>query len=162
MSRFIYSFIIYFLFWVAFTSSLRSDELIAGAVLALVLAWLTGKEFSEEGMKNFSFRRIYYGFLYIFVFLWEMVKANVDVALRVINPKIPINPGIVEVPTKLKTNAAKLALANSITLTPGTLSVDVIDDKLYIHWINVKTEDPKETVEHISAVFEKYIKEIFE
>ena len=113
-------------------------------------------------MKNFSLRRLYYGFLYVFVFLWEMVKANVDVALRVINPKIPINPGIVEVPTKLKTNAAKLALANSITLTPGTLSVDVIDDKLYIHWIYVKTQDPAKTAAEISAVFEKYIKEIFE
>jgi len=162
MSRYVFSFVVYLLFWVAFTSSLRPDELLAGVVLALVLAWLTGKEFSEDGMKNFSLRRIYYGILYIFVFLWEMVKANVDVALRVINPKIPINPGIVEVPTKLKTNVAKLALANSITLTPGTLTVDVIDDKLYIHWIYVKTEDPKETVAHISEVFEKYIKEIFE
>ncbi len=162
MSRYVFSFVVYLLFWVAFTSSLRPDELLAGVVLALVLAWLTGKEFSEDGMKNFSLRRIYYGILYIFVFLWEMVKANVDVALRAINPKIPINPGTVEVPTKLKTNVAKLALANSITLTPGTLTVDVIDDKLYIHWIYVKTEDPKETVAHISEVFEKYIKEIFE
>jgi multicomponent Na+:H+ antiporter subunit E len=147
---------------VAFTSSLHTDELLAGGLLALILAFLTGKEFSEDGMKNFSVHRLYYGFLYIFVFLWEMIKANVDVAMRFIQPKIPLNPGIVEVPTNLKTNVAKLALANSITLTPGTLSVDIIDDKLYIHWIDVKSEKPEETFKYISAVFEKYLKEIFE
>ena len=152
----------FFIFWVAFTTSLQTDELIVGAVVALVMAFYTGKQFSEGGLSNLSFRKIVFTVRYLFVFIWEMIKANVDVALRVLNPKMPINPGIVEVPTQLKSNVAKLALANSITLTPGTLSVDVIGDKLYIHWINVTTTNPEEAFEQISAVFEKYIKEIFE
>jgi len=162
MSKFIFSFIIYFAFWLAFTTSLQTDEVIAGALVALLMALLTGKHFSDDGMKNLSPRKLWYALLYLFVFLWEMLKANLDVARRVITPKIPINPGIVEVPTKLQSNVAKLALANSITLTPGTLTVDIIDDKLYIHWIDVRTEDPEQTFRQISGVFEKYIKEIFE
>ena len=162
MSRLLFSFIVFFLFWAAFTSSLDPQELGVGALVALIIAVLAGKEITEDGMKNFSFHRIQYTVRYIFVFFWEMVKANVDVAKRIIQPTIPINPGIVEVPTKLKSNVAKLALANSITLTPGTLTVDIIDDKLYIHWIDVKSENPEENFREISSVFEKYIKEIFE
>jgi multicomponent Na+:H+ antiporter subunit E len=162
MSRLLFSFIVFFLFWVAFTSSLDPQELGVGALVALIIAVLAGKEITEDGMKNFSFHRIQYTIRYIFVFIWEMIKANVDVAKRIIQPTIPINPGIVEVPTKLKSNVAKLALANSITLTPGTLTVDIIDDKLYIHWIDVKSENPEENFKTISSVFEKYIKEIFE
>jgi multicomponent Na+:H+ antiporter subunit E len=162
MSRLLFSFIVFFLFWVAFTSSLDPQELGVGALVALVIALLAGKEITEDGMKNFSFHRIQYAIRYIFVFIWEMIKANLDVAKRIIQPTIPINPGIVEIPTKLKSNVAKLALANSITLTPGTLTVDIIDDKLYIHWIDVKSEDPSENFKEISSVFEKYIKEIFE
>ncbi len=162
MSRLLFSFIVFFLFWVAFTSSLDPQELGVGALVALIIAVLAGKEITEDGMKNFSFHRIQYTVRYIFVFIWEMIKANIDVAKRIIQPTIPINPGIVEVPTKLKSNVAKLALANSITLTPGTLTVDIIGDKLYIHWIDVKSENPEENFKAISAVFEKYIKEIFE
>ncbi len=162
MSRILFSFIVFFLFWVALTSSLDPQELGVGALVSLIIAFLAGKEITEDGMKNFSFRRIQYTIRYLFVFFWEMIKANLDVAMRIIQPVIPINPGIVEVPTKLKSNVAKLALANSITLTPGTLTVDIIDDKLYIHWIDVKSENPEENFKEISSVFEKYIKEIFE
>jgi len=91
-----------------------------------------------------------------------MIKANIDVAKRVIRKNIPLNPGIVEIETSLQSNVAKMVLANSITLTPGTLSVDVINDKLYIHWIDVLSENPKEATQKISALFESYIKEIFE
>ena len=162
MSGYVYSFLVYFALWLAFTTSLQRGELIIGALVALLMSLFTARQFTEIGMKNLTPRKIVFAIRYAFVFLWEMVKANVDVALRVINPRMPINPGIVEVPTQLKSNTAKLALANSITLTPGTLSVDVIDDKLYVHWINVTTQDPQEAFQQISAVFEKYIKEIFE
>jgi len=70
-------------------------------------------------------------------FFWEMAKANIDVAYRVITGKI--NPGIVKISPNLKTDLGVTVLANSITLTPGTLSVSV-DEKtndLYVHWINV-------------------------
>ena len=69
-----------------------------------------------------------------------MAKANIDVAYRVITGRI--KPGIVKISPKLKTDAGLTMLANSITLTPGTLSVDVDEETndLYVHWINVKKE----------------------
>jgi len=80
----------------------------------------------------------------------------------VFHPEIPIRPGIVKVKTSLKTDIAKTFLANSITLTPGTLTVDFIDDNLYIHWINIISDDPEVETELIVSKFEKFLKKIFE
>jgi multicomponent Na+:H+ antiporter subunit E len=97
------------------------------------------------------------------VFLYYLVKANFDVMYRALHPQMPIKPGIVKIKTNLKTDSAITALANSITLTPGTLTVDVTDDGyLYIHWINVAAEDVEQATKHISETFEWFIKRIFE
>jgi multicomponent Na+:H+ antiporter subunit E len=53
-------------------------------------------------------------------------------------------------------------LANSITMTPGTISVDIIGDELFVHWIYIKSEDPAVYSQKIAGKFEKYIKKIFE
>ena len=76
-------------------------------------------------------------------FLVALVQANLDVATRVITGKI--NPGIIKIPTGLKSDGALTLLANSITLTPGTLSVDANEEtrELYVHWINVTTDTPQ-------------------
>ena len=63
--------------------------------------------------------------------------------------------------TGLKSDSGKLALANSITLTPGTLTMDVEGDKLLIHWINVKSTDTKKATKAISSRFERFLKVIF-
>ena len=54
-----------------------------------------------------------------------------------------------------------MILANSITLTPGTFTIDVVGDKLLIHWINVSSEDPGEATALIGRRFERYLKEVF-
>jgi multicomponent Na+:H+ antiporter subunit E len=54
-----------------------------------------------------------------------------------------------------------MVLANSITLTPGTLSIDIIDDTFYIHWIDVKTTDPEKAYTEIAETFEKILLKIF-
>lgn len=102
-----------------------------------------------------------YSVIYIFVFLKELVVSNIDVAGRVINPKLPIKPGIVKVKTKLNSRIAKTILANSITLTPGTLTVDIKDEYLYIHWIEIKHDDLEGATQDIVAKFEKYLEVIF-
>ena len=102
-----------------------------------------------------------YSVIYIFVFLKELVVSNIDVAGRVINPKLPIKPGIVRVKTKLNSRIAKTILANSITLTPGTLTVDIKDEYLYIHWIEIKHDDLEGATQDIVAKFEKYLEVIF-
>ncbi len=106
--------------------------------------------------------RIIWFLWYLPIFLWECVKANIDVAYRVLSPRMPIKPGIVKVRTGLKTDIAKTFLANSITMTPGTLSVDIKGDVLYIHWIYVRDEDMEKATQIIVSKFEKHLKRIFE
>jgi len=102
-----------------------------------------------------------YTFIYIIVFLYELIKSNLDVARRVITPALPIKPGIVEVKTRLRSKMGRMILANSITLTPGTLTIDMVEDTLYIHWIDVKTENIEEATEKIVRKFEKYLEKIY-
>lgn len=161
MSRFLFTFIVLFLIWLGFTTSLATAELITGAVLSLIIASFSYKTFTVEGLGFFSPRRVFLIIKYLFVFMIALIKANIDVAKRVISPKLPINPGIVEYKTQLTNPTAVTILANSITLTPGTLTVDVIDNSLFIHWIDVTTKDPEGIVREIGEDFEKILKEFF-
>jgi multicomponent Na+:H+ antiporter subunit E len=91
-----------------------------------------------------------------------VVVANLDVVYRVVHPDMPIHPGIVKVKTTLTNPAGRTMLANSITLTPGTLSVDIVDEYLYIHWINVQAEDVEGATKEIVSKFEGMLRRIFE
>lgn len=116
-----------------------------------------------SGIGKFNFKRIFWFLYYILLFMWLCLKANFDVAYRVLHPKLPIKPGIVKVKTSLKSPIARVTLANSITLTPGTLSVDITDDGyLYIHWIYVISEDVEIASGKIVHQFERILLKIFE
>ncbi len=159
--RFFSTLIIYFIFWLAYTSSFATEELLIGIVIAALLSLFTYKSFSQIKSDNNIFKRITSFITYIPIFIIEMVKANIDVARRVINPNLPINPGIVKINTDLKSDYAKLFLANSITLTPGTLTMDVKDENLYIHWIDVVSTNKDEQKEQIAGKFEDTLGGIF-
>jgi len=117
------------------------EELIIGAVFSIILGAITRNMFFKRNLRMLNPKRWFLFLVYVVgPFFWGMAKANIDVAYRVITGRI--NPGIVKISPKLKTDLGITMLANSITLTPGTLSVD-IDEKtndLYVHWINVKKE----------------------
>jgi len=162
VSRYISTAVALFCLWLLLTSTSNAQEVVAGAVLALLVAALGYKDFTTRGLRIFSPRRLLNLLIYLPVFFWEMIKANFDVAYRVIHPRMPIRPGIVAIKTELKTDIGKLFLANSITLTPGTLTMDVQGEYLFIHWINVKGEDVERASEFISARFEKHLKAICE
>jgi multicomponent Na+:H+ antiporter subunit E len=129
-------------------------------LVALVAVLTSGKYPHREWLLNPA--RLFWLLLYVPYFLYYCVKANLDVAYRVVHPDMPIHPGIVKVRTKLKTKLAKTFLANSITLTPGTLTVDIAGEDLYVHWINVDTEDPRERTDEIVGRFEGFLTRIFE
>ncbi len=140
-------------------------EIIFGIILSIVVAIIARKIFVKESYRMVNPMRWLRFIGYLFYFFYEMAKANVDVAYRVITGKI--NPGIVKISPDLKTDLGITMLANSITLTPGTLSVDIDEEKndLYIHWINVKKEAlEKKPVEcrFVCAGFENWIRGIAE
>jgi multicomponent Na+:H+ antiporter subunit E len=161
MKRFIHFLIILFI-WLLLSWSFTLQEILAGIVIALLAELFLGDIFPYEAVIVFHPRRLFWMFVYMWVFLWAMVKANFDVAYRVLNIYMPIKPGIVKVRTKLKTDMGRTFLANSITLTPGTMSVDMIGDHIYIHWINVVSPDIQKDTEIIVAHFERYLERIFE
>lgn len=161
MKRFLY-FLILFAVWLLLTWSLDVQNIVAGLVIAVITTLLIGNLFFDNPAKMFEPRRIFWFLYYIPVFLIHMVKANLDVAYRVLHKDIPIRPGIVRVKTTLKSDLGLTFLANSITLTPGTLTIDIIGSDMYIHWINVRSDDPEQQTAIIVTRFENILKKVFE
>ncbi len=160
--RYIIYFIIGFCLWLLLTLSVNLDHLIAGVIVVLLGTIIFGGYFTNKPVKFLQLHRLFWFIIYIPFFIWYMFKANIDVAYRVLHPERPIKPGIVKIRTTLKTNIAKVFLANSITLTPGTMTCEIDDDYLYIHWIWVESTEIEEASKIIASPFEKYLRRIFE
>jgi len=156
-------FVLAFITWLILTWSLDIQVVIVGLIASGGIAVLFQKILPREYRVLISPVRIFWLLVYVPVFFYYMLKANLDVVYRALHPKMPIKPGIVKIKTTLKTESGITALANSITLTPGTLTVDLTDDGfLYVHWINVKSDDIEQATEHIAKRFEWFLQRIFE
>jgi multicomponent Na+:H+ antiporter subunit E len=167
MRRLVY-FILAFIVWITLTWPFVEGKIdiqvaIAGLIASVIVAVLFHEILPKEHRVFISPVRVFWALIYIPVFFYYVIKANFDVVYRALHPKMPIKPGIVKIKTNLKTDSGITALANSITLTPGTLTVDLTDDGyLYIHWINVKSDDVEQATKHIAQRFEWFLQKIFE
>ncbi|MFO8063500.1 MAG: Na+/H+ antiporter subunit E [Spirochaetia bacterium] len=150
-------FVLLLLVWTALAYPLDQQELAVAAVVALIVLLLPLRSAAIFSEIRTSPKAIAYGIAYLFVFSAELLKANLDVAFRVLAPELPIRPGIVRVKTRLHTELGRTLLANSITLTPGTITVDTDGEYFYVHWINVASEDIEEATNRIVAKFERYL-----
>jgi multicomponent Na+:H+ antiporter subunit E len=110
---------------------------------------------------RFSPSRFYHFILYTGVFAVELLRANFNMMRYVYAPRIDIKPGIVKIKTRLKTPLGRLALANSIALTPGSLVVDIEGDTLFVHWLDVTTTDPDEATRIFAGPFEGHLEKVF-
>ncbi len=154
-------FVLSYLTWLALNWSVDADVLITGAIISLLIGLLLCSSCTVLQNVRLTPKSFAYAIAFVGVFWWELLKSNIDVALRVLNPALPINPGIVEVKTQLKSNIGKMLLANAITLTPGTLTVDIRDDRMFIHWIDVSSTDIEEATRSIVSKFEKYLEVMY-
>ncbi len=154
-------FIMLFIVWLLLNNSLNTEIVLLGLGISLVLPFLLCGKCEVFTNLSLSPKAILYSFLFLFTFIWELFKANLDVARRVLSPSLPINPGIVEVKTKLKSKIGRVILADSITLTPGTFTLELIKDSLFIHCIDVKSIDVDENTRLIAAKFEKYLEVMY-
>lgn len=150
--------------WLGLTWPPQWQELSLGILVSLLVAFLIGDMFVQRPQHFRHPRRYLWFSWYLLVLIWECFKANLDVAYRVAHPGLPIRPGIVKVTTKLRSHSGLTFLANSITLTPGTLSVDIDEARgvLYVHWINVRRLDPEGATALIVDRFERILTRIFE
>lgn len=139
--------------WVFLTGSLAVVNFIFGFVLSFFVLWIISRK--QENRKYFVIAPRIISFF--FYFLYELFKANIQVAADVVTPKFYMTPGIVAFPLDAKSDLEITLLANVISLTPGTLSLDVSKDKsiLYIHAMYVGDKD--EFIAGIKNGFEKRI-----
>lgn len=140
------------------TGEYNFNNFLFGLILSFIILWIiSGTE--EESSKKY-FKIIPRILSFIFFFIWELTKANIQVAYEVITPNFNMKPGIIAVPLDAKSDLEITLLANLITLTPGTLALDVSTDRsvLYVHGMYV--ENKKEFIEDIKQGFEKRLLEI--
>ncbi|MBN2601493.1 MAG: Na+/H+ antiporter subunit E [Candidatus Marinimicrobia bacterium] len=160
----LFVFIFSFLVWCALTSIKDIQEVVAGVFVATLVSIVAGKFLITSETSEHILKRILSSIRYLFRFLWEMAKANLHVAFIVLHPSLPIKPGIVKIKTTLTKDSAITVLTNSITLTPGTLTVDVNPEKneIYVHWIDVLSTDVTKNTKTIGGKFETLLTEVFE
>jgi len=147
--------------WLVLNASIESQVLLSGIFLATLLSVTLVHFSSAYADVRLSPRVIGHILLYLLVFTGELVRANFNVARLVFSPRLDIHPGIVEIKTRLQSRTARMLLANSITLTPGTLVVNIIGDTLFVHWIDVRSKDPAGATQAIAARFEKHLSVIY-
>lgn len=150
-----------FLFWIMLEGSLSFDVIIVGLLVSASIAW-----FYPSGLSFFTeFRAtpeaFKAGFRYYGYFFKELIRSNLKLAAVVLSPSLPINPGIVKVRTKLKSKMGRLMLANSITLTPGTLTVELEGEWIYVHWVLMESDDIEAATQKIVAGFESYLEVMY-
>lgn len=149
------------LFWVMLMNTLAADVLIVGVVASLGIALLF-----RNGLSFFTeFRATPQAFIagvgYFAFFFRALVRANLRLTTIVLSPDLPINPGIVKVRTRLRSRMGRLMLANSITLTPGTLTVELDGEWIYVHWVTMTADDVDAATEEIVTGFEQYLEVMY-
>lgn len=142
--------------WVSLRGELDAVNFFFGFGLGYLILWFA------ERTTNFRYAskaRIVVSF--VGFFLWELLLSNLRVAYEVITPPHTMKPAVVRVPLDLKSDAEITLLANLITLTPGTLSLNVSDDKrnLYVHTMYL--DDVEAFREKIKTGFERRVQEVF-
>ncbi|WP_283639331.1 Na+/H+ antiporter subunit E [Mesonia mobilis] len=154
-NRFLSNILLTFI-WVAITGDFAFLNYVFGFILSFIILYVITK---GRGDAKY-FKIIPKLIAFIFFFLWELLKANLQVAYDVVTPKFYMTPGIVRVPLEAETNLEITLLANLITLTPGTLSIDVSDDRkvLYVHAMYLS--DKQAFIDDIKNGFEKRLLEI--
>ncbi len=152
-------FVLSFVLSLALVGSLHWHELVAGAGVALLAALLVAPML--ESVPWIIDPRRWLGFLaFLPIFLWALIKANLHIAYLVLHPSLPIHPSIRRVKSSLKGPLARSMLANAITLTPGTLTVEMEGEDLYVHCVDARFADDKDAQAKILAPFEKHIRRI--
>ncbi len=149
MKRFVMTFIIVYIVWIFLVHTLDTLELLTGAAISLVVTFVTREFFTEERRHRMIFNPMNWLRVigYTALFIYAEAVSHIDVMKRVFTGNV--RPAIIRVPTRFRSDLGKTLVANSITLTPGTLTLEAGKD-LFVHTINYR-KDYK-----IGKIFEKY------
>jgi multicomponent Na+:H+ antiporter subunit E len=147
--------------WVLFTWSLEPRFLLIGVAFSLLVSLLTYSLFieQEEAARRTLLPRIHFLVVYLAVLIFQMYVASFKVLWSILRGRI--NPGVVHFRTRLSSDIARVALTNSITLTPGTITLDLDEDHLIVHWLDARTTHSKYAGELVKGVYERILKRIW-
>jgi len=150
-----------FVIWLLFTSSIAPYSLISGFIGSLVIALLTYKVFiPEHDASRYAFLpHPLYLILFFLILVYYLYSSSIKMLITIIlnNP----NPRIVHFRTRLHTDLSRMVLANSITFTPGTITLDLNDDHLTVHWFFCNTNHSKLAGETVKGKMEKHLKKVW-
>ncbi len=150
-----------FLGWILFSGNFAFTSLMAGLFFSFSIALITYSSFIEhqEAERRALIPSFHILFAYLIYILIRMYFDSFRVLYNVI--KGNINPRVVHFRTKLKSDMARVILANSITLTPGTITLVIDNDHLVVHWLEAKTTHSRHSGELIKGTMEKLLKRTF-
>ncbi len=140
IKHFIATYIIVFAFWLLLSAHTDTFHVGAGIACSGIVAYAS-HDLLFAGAGNHALTKIVRFIAYLPWLFYQIVLANIDVAKRALSPGMPIDPRVVTFKTMLKSDVARTALANSITLTPGTVTIDIVDDVFYVHAIAKEPAD---------------------
>jgi multicomponent Na+:H+ antiporter subunit E len=141
----IFIFTLLMIFWLLISASADWEHILVGAIFSGILTvFWSNLSISAEHTTEFKPMQVFLLLKYFFHLGIEIVVANINVAMIVLNPKLPISPGIVIMRCDLERSLVRVLYVNSITLTPGTITVELEDNLLIVHAL---TEDVAHGVE---------------
>lgn len=146
------------LLWLLLAGTLAADEIIAGILVGSIVSLVSAPYIDIFNGMRYTPKALISVFSYLGYFFVALMRANFDMARRVLSPSLPISPAMVEITTGLKSRLGQMLLANSITLTPGTLSVDLNDERILVHWIAAPEGiNLEQATRNIASGFEQHI-----
>jgi multicomponent Na+:H+ antiporter subunit E len=147
--------------WLLFTWSLAPGSLVLGLFHSLIVALLTYPIFIEddEAARRSHIPRIELLGIFLVVLVFNMYIASFKVLWQILRGRI--NPGIVHFRTRLRTHVARVALTNSITLTPGTIAIYLDDDHVIVHWLDARTTHSKYASSLVAGPYERLLRRIW-
>lgn len=145
-----------FVFWLVLNGKLTAEILLTGIVLTVAIGALMYVLLGYTPAREWRFlKKVPLFFLYVFVLIWEIIKANAGMISVIFNKKRRIEPALVTFRTGLKTRFGRFILANSITLTPGTITIRVDGDRFVVHCLAPEFLDVSE-----NSVFLRWIRRL--
>ncbi len=148
--------------WLVFTASFNPFSLVSGALGAVLIAALTYDEFiaPHEASLNSFMPRPFFLIIYIFYLMGAMYRSSFIMLLAVFSGRV--NPRIVHFRTRMKSDLGRMVLSNSITFTPGTITLDLNDDHLIVHWFFCDTANSRAAGEAVKGPMEKLLRKVWQ
>jgi multicomponent Na+:H+ antiporter subunit E len=141
--------------WAALQGELNATNFVVGFLVSAFVIYVFRQIFNP-----LYFRKAVLAAKLVTVFIQELIKANLSVLRIVLSRRIQVRSGVIAFPTALRHEVALTMLANMITLTPGTLTLDISPDKRYLFVHTLNLQDPEEVKRDIHRAFEQYLQEL--